>query len=138
MHCRLTVICIYRVFSPNGEDMPLVNPPNKRRKINRLIPTLRQSVCRDDNCLRDELDLSSFGFDQEGISVADSQEGIEGQPSIEFVDDDDFMPAISIPPLTALFPVGIWIGLHGVSRLSSACWTLIYTNMHFMVSRLRL
>lgn len=88
------------------------------RKVRVLIPISRMAVRSNNNMIGHTLDLSSFRLKEKWVSVAQSEQQVERQPTVEFVDDDDGLTGVSTPPVRSLFPIGVRISSHGISGLS--------------------
>lgn len=130
------IICTMK--SPHWQNMPLTHSPHQRRKISRLIPTSRHAVTSDNNCFRDKLHLSSLCLNHKRISVAHSEQQVEWQPPIEFVNDDRFVTGVPIPPVASLFPIRSFMILQCPLGLSRSSRSLQYMYFYFMVTWFRL
>ena len=72
----------------------------------KLVPTFWLTVAGKDDTLCIELSKSSFDRDSIGISVADFEQFIIFNPSVEIVHDDQLVLFIAIPPLSSRFVIG--------------------------------
>lgn len=97
------------------------------------IPFIRTLVSSKNNGSCNKLELATFTFDQQRVSVAQPEQQVEWQPPIVFVDDDCLMFKVSTPPFTSLLPVGVWIFFHAPFGLPSSCWSIENVYFTFMI-----
>ena len=68
----------------------------------------------------------------DGISISKSEHEVEGEPSIELIDDNGFFSIVSIPELgvgrTLRFPVGVWVLIITCTRFPGARRSPEYAN----------
>lgn len=75
--CFVVVVSDDR-FSPNWHYDPLCNSSDQCLKVDIFVPSFRELVGCENNALGDEVDLTSFCFDQEGVTVTEAEEEVVG------------------------------------------------------------